>query len=498
MVPLDSKSLQRFVLRSGGVPPLGWLYRACYRAGQAWILRDWPRRFPEIARVDVRRGLASADWLPGASDLDLRVVLRGRPADELRFLGEFWSRYRAQKRLLPFLGETQIVDPADAAWVAEFGGAREREAADPERRAWERLHESLSSCLFLLQDAYFGSDERSSPDFRHKLAKGYLDAARFAAASRGGASGPVPSRRDWTGRDRGEPVELCCRAVGEVDAACAEFVSAAERVGRLAEAAPNAPARWPSDLPNSELLVWKGRMRTLDRGGLPKVHGLYYDGMLRWLLVADAGDRAELARLFEHVRRWRAEDPVFGPPPSIVSKAMFQLLLWTPYLDSPFLYWSLSPDLHPLGLEARRRARSPLLAFAQRAQWRITAGDFLPPPRSVLGWSLELSAANLALSLRLFGLDGWAGDNAYRVGLLYGRLLSARLYRQRGEAFDPDDLDSLVEAARALPEFARVEAPLRAVLDTPTSELNARAPREVFERHYPAWRLLLDGLLASR
>lgn len=483
---MNRDSLRRFVLRSGAVPPLGWLYRGCYRAGEAWILRDWPRRFPEVASVEVRRGMSGSDWTPGVSDLDLRVLLRRRPADEAAFLRSFWARYREQKTLLPFLGEAQLVDPADAACVARWGGVRERESADPRRRRWERLHEALSSCLFLLQDAYFG--DHGVPDFSHKLEKGRLDASRWASEEE-----PVPSRarlrRSGAG---GAPAEACARAVAELDAACARFVEANQAPSDL----PPAP-RWPADLPNSDLLTWKGRMRHLDQRGLPKIRGFYFDGMLRWVIVADAADGAELVRLFEHVRRWREQEPVLSTPPSIVTPAMFQLLLWTPFLDSPFLYWTLSPDLHPLTVEARRRARTPLLAFAQRAQWRMVAGDFRAPTRELLDWSTELSVANLALSLRLFGLDGWAGDNAYRVGLLYGRLLSLRLYRERGTPSDPDDLDGLADAAASLPEFSELEGPLRAALDTPTPEFNARPRSEVFAEHYPAWRLLLDRLLPS-
>lgn len=503
----DLRPLQRFVLRTGGLPPMGWAYRAAYRAAERWVLWDWPRRFPQIERLEVRRGMASAAWTPGASDLDLRAILAPMSLEEeARFLPAFWARYAAVKRAAPFLGEVQLLGREEEPHVARWGGARERGpgGAAGARRAWENLAEAMNAGLFLLQDAWFGPED--APDFGFKIAKGYLDASRYAAAARVDEASAVPSRADWARRPdlesaaallreplrlgRSEALQLCCRALVELDAACARFT-------KDAQPSPDSGWRWRGDLPNSELLMWKKRVSTFDHDGLPKVRGLYYDGMFRWLVVADAGDEADLRRLFEQALRWRREDPFFGNQPSILTPAMFQALLWLPFLDSPFLHHSLAGELGPLLIAARARGRSPLLGWGQRAQWKLSARDFSPPPPEVLEWSLGLSVANLALSLRLFALPGWAGDNAYRLALLYGRLLSARLFRHDGVARDPDDLESLAEAARALPEWPRLEGPLMRALETPTPRLNARDPLECFLEHYPSYRLLLDALLGS-
>jgi hypothetical protein len=163
------------------------------------------------------------------------------------------------------------------------------------------------------------------------------------------------------------------------------------------------------------------------------------------------------------------------------------------------LHRGLSPDSSD-GLAIRAGGRSPLLAWSRRAQWKLPAGGFLSPSKTLLELSLGQSLANLVLSLRLFGLEGWAGDNSYRIVLLYSRLLSARLYQEKGLLCDPGDLDGLLTAHRsAFPEsHAELAGPLESALALRPEDLNAISQTSCFRRHYPAYRRLLDSLLEGR
>jgi len=510
--------LQRWVLWSGKFPPCRWIYVACYRASGLALRLAWRLRFPLIRSISVHRGLNQPDWVPGASDIDLRIVIKPCALlDEQEFLRAFWGQYAAAKRVLPFLGEVQIINDREAAFVKAHGGARERGSSDVHgagpswRLPWERLNESIASCLFLLEQAYFSLEEESSADYGFKVFKGYLDTSRYAAASREG--GPVPARRaqlqalkktglhdllaDPSRIRQAQALDLCSHALQELDEACREFIAAAEREGLLAGGPAPDSHPWVSDLPNSELFVWQNRMKTLEQDGFPKVHGLYYEGMYRWLVAADVSDRPALKRLFQHLRVWHRQDSVFQNPPSLISRPILQILFWSGYLDTPFLYYSFCSSLNPHSLAARLRGRSPLLGWGQRAQWKLSASDFAPPPEALLRAAFGRSVSNLALSLRLFGLDGWAGNNAYRVGLLYSRLLSAHLYQEKRVISDPDDMDRLIKDYEAhLPEyFSKLSGPLLEDLRRTGDDFNELSPRACFHRHYPSYRMILDRLL---
>jgi hypothetical protein len=245
-------------------------------------------------------------------------------------------------------------------------------------------------------------------------------------------------------------------------------------------------------------MEWKRRMKPLEQEDLPKVHGFYHDGLHRSLVVADVHDRRAVVRLLDRLRDWHKTDEAMRNPPSLLSVAAFQTLLWSSYLDTPFLHQALSPVLNLHSMAARRRGRSALFGWGRRVQWKMTSAEFLPPPKALLDLGVELSLSSLALSLRLFGLNGWSGNNGYRIGLLYSRLMSAHLYKKQRFVCDPDDLEGLAEAYKSrLPEsYADIAGPLEEALRQAPEDFNAQPQDACFHRHYPSYRLLLERAMS--
>ncbi len=512
--------LQRLVLRTGGVFPLRPLFRLYYRLAAGLFIRATRARFPAVSDIFVRRGQTEEGWVPGASDVDLGVIARlPSAAEDAAFVKAFWAHYARWKRLFPILGEAQIVAEDEASRLRGLAGVRFREYGRAARQTgwrarWDCLGEALFSCLHLLEQTYFeAASAPAGPDFGIKIAKGYLDVLRYGEGCVR-ADGTAVSRQRLASGLRGDGANaalerpflmtrpqaagLCALALRTLERSCALFVQDARERLEPGTAAPGSTS-WELPAEDDPFMLWHGRLKVLDEPGYPKIHGIYYDSVFRWIVVADVNDDRSLLKLFSKLEAWPKENGVFRAPAWILPPAAFQALLWTPHLGTPFFHRCLSASLNQWGVAGRKRSRFPLDSWGQRAQWRMKAGDFLPPPPELLRYGAQSCAGSLALSLRLFGLEGWAGDNIYRLCLLYSRLLSLNLYFTTGQARDPDDLEALLAAtATCCPElFARIKAPLLDALQSPPQDWNARPAAQCFYGHFPSYRLLMGEILAK-
>ena len=87
--------------------------------------------------------MATGNWIPGLSDIDLSVILKSGLSDEQEFalVDALRMRYRRLKRLFPMLGELEILGEEDLpAWLY-------RTADSPQGRAWTLLHGHASADL---------------------------------------------------------------------------------------------------------------------------------------------------------------------------------------------------------------------------------------------------------------------------------------------------------------------------------------------------------------
>lgn len=128
--------LRALVLRTNAYPPFKQLNRAIYALALACFLRYVIRGRPAVRSVYVKRSQNARDWIPGLSDIDLRVILDARlPLEsECRVLESFWTAHRRLKTFFPMIGEVGIFNQDElGAWLAGTG-------VSPGRHDWTLVY----------------------------------------------------------------------------------------------------------------------------------------------------------------------------------------------------------------------------------------------------------------------------------------------------------------------------------------------------------------------
>jgi len=105
------RPVRKFVLRSHQWPCFRSAYEAIYRGGKS-LLSILGRLDSSIIGMFLRT--SDEPSVLGLSDYDITVTPQDAPTSErLQFLAQFWQRYVAMKRILPMLGEADILPPQD-------------------------------------------------------------------------------------------------------------------------------------------------------------------------------------------------------------------------------------------------------------------------------------------------------------------------------------------------------------------------------------------------
>ena len=514
-------ALRRLVIRTRDWPVLG----ACYRAAYAGALRltalllAWPLGRSLVA-LYLRRGLSRKGLTPGVSDMDLLMVLDIPAGREEVLLRGLWRRYGWAKRLAPMLGELQVATPAEFSAYLAWGGIRRLDAptwkplrgAAPAAPAdagpdvgLQHLHEALAAYLFLAQTYFESARPPAAPDFGFRMVKGFLDVMRHIEAARQGSpaaaerrqaqsrllAGCPPEARRGLERpermSRDEALHLLCLALGRLDGFCA-------RTGAgNAAVRPASPPHAPPE--NAYADEWQARLAKLGPGV-----GFFMDTLLHWYVVLpEAPDPHAARRVSLLMDFWHREESRFQNAGWLVTTNVLQCLLLSPHLDTPFFAWSLGGPDRGDGLWIRAKSRHPLWAGHYRLRYGLDPDRLRRPSPAELRRGARQAAAELTLSLRLFGLRSWAGGNAYRIFFLYTRVIGLRLFFSRGAACDPEDFDQLCAACQehfpeTRPWLDRVAAE---ELRLPAAEFDARAPADVFYRHLPFLRAQFDAAMAQ-
>jgi len=515
-------ALRRLVIRTRDWPVLG----ACYRAAYAVALRltalllAWPLDRSLVA-LYLRRGLSRKGLTPGVSDMDLLMVLDIPAGREEVLLRGLWRRYGWAKRLAPMLGELQVATPEEFSAYLAWGGIRRLDAptwkplrgaapaapADAGPNAGlQHLHEALAAYLFLAQTYFESARPPAAPDFGFRMVKGFLDVLRHieaaqqglpAAAERGHAhagivSGCPPEVRHSLRLPermvREQAMALLGFALGRLDGFCSGLSdrSADPCASGLPHAAPG----------NSYPDEWLERIAKIGPGA-----GFFMDTMLHWYVVLpEAPGLHALRKVSLLMDHWHREETRFRSAGWLVTRNVFQGLLLSPHLDTPFTAWALGGPDRGDGLWVRGLSRHPLWAGHYRLRCGLDPGRLRRPSPAQLRRGARQAAAELALSLRLFGLRSWAGGNAYRLFFLYTRVLGLRLYFGRGEVCDPEDFDQICEAYQEyFPETRPwLERMAAEELRRPAAEIDAEDPAEVFYRHLPFLREQFDAAMAAQ
>ncbi|MCA9776936.1 MAG: nucleotidyltransferase domain-containing protein [Candidatus Eremiobacteraeota bacterium] len=105
--------LRTLVLKTSEIFPFSIAFRALYHLSvNGIVVFAWLT--PEIDSLWIRGSYARGDFVPGRSDLDFLVVLKNHlnDSDHLQALSKIRRRFALFKRLVPFLGEIELLEKA--------------------------------------------------------------------------------------------------------------------------------------------------------------------------------------------------------------------------------------------------------------------------------------------------------------------------------------------------------------------------------------------------
>jgi GT2 family glycosyltransferase len=489
--------LAGWVLRSKDIPVLRTLYAGYYHAALA-ALRLWLKasRLP-VPGLWLRRGLAGTDWTPGGSDVDLAAELPDLPLEEEHAWLDRWHGGLGRlRRIFPILGETQLATGREWRLYLADGDIRSLElprearpllgrvpragepaAADPgwlaARRSLDVWSEGLHAYIRLAGLAC--DDKADDPRAAFNARKALLDVSRYGKAFEdpGWRALPRPEAAAVLSRGGGAAAQALevlekARAAREVRDAvetallvCAQELEASAGAvrGRLpAGASPLEPAPPISLFPEPEkAALLEGLCLKIGQatGGL--LTGALHDSVNHWLLALRAGAGPdELRPAWRALLAVRREESALSQVLIPLHPEALRLALWSPHLEDPLRALSV---LAALGRGAAAvcvsSGSSPLLRRHTLGLWRLAETGIAAPPRPLAEALLRESLAHLLVNWRALGGPHRREDDYCRWTYLYGRVLSLRLFTDRGEAWPVFPLEPLARRfAEAYPKEA--------------------------------------------
>lgn len=490
--------LAGWVLRSKDFPVLRTLYAGYYHAALA-VLRLWLKASGlPLNGLWLRRGLAGTDWTPGGSDVDLAAALPELPVEqEMAWLDRWHEGLRRLRHIFPIIGETQLATDREWRRYLADGDIRAlelpREAkpllgqvprparpSAPAEESWLAARRSLdiwSEALHAyIRLAGLACDEKADdPRAAFNARKSLLDVARYgwALSSPDWEAFPRPQAAAVLSRGGGaaaQAVEALEQARGSREVrdavetsllVCAQELEASAGAvrGRLpAEAASLEPASAVVIFPEPEKAVLLEKLcLRLERESAGLLVGALHDSVNHWLLALRAGAGPdELRPAWRALLAVRREESALSQVLIPLPPEALRLALWSPHLEDPLRARSV---LAALGRGAAAvcvsSGSSPLLRRHTLGLWRLAEAGIAAPPRPLAEALLRESLAHLLVNWRALGGPHRREDDYCRWTYLYGRVLSLRLFTDRGEARPVFPLEPLARRfAETYPEEA--------------------------------------------
>jgi hypothetical protein len=474
------------------------LYAGYYHAALA-VLRLWLKASGlPLNGLWLRRGLAGTDWTPGGSDVDLAAALPELPVEqEMAWLDRWHEGLRRLRHIFPIIGETQLATDREWRRYLADGDIRAlelpREAkpllgqvprparpSAPAEESWLAARRSLdiwSEALHAyIRLAGLACDEKADdPRAAFNARKSLLDVARYgwALSSPDWEAFPRPQAAAVLSRGGGaaaQAVEALEQARGSREVrdavetsllVCAQELEASAGAvrGRLpAEAASLEPASAVVIFPEPEKAVLLEKLcLRLERESAGLLVGALHDSVNHWLLALRAGAGPdELRPAWRALLAVRREESALSQVLIPLPPEALRLALWSPHLEDPLRARSV---LAALGRGAAAvcvsSGSSPLLRRHTLGLWRLAEAGIAAPPRPLAEALLRESLAHLLVNWRALGGPHRREDDYCRWTYLYGRVLSLRLFTDRGEARPVFPLEPLARRfAETYPEEA--------------------------------------------
>jgi predicted nucleotidyltransferase len=517
--------LHGFVLRTWQYPGIRSAYRLLYRLALRVVTAGFAK-VRGVRSIYLRRGLASQDWIPGLSDIDLFLVVDDTNAgEEQDLIGRIGDTHFRLKKIVPFVGEVQIGTERELRNYFTWGDIRAFEApktwrllygkpvtgGDYARDANKLRIDAVTEMLNLYRifgEVYF--DGVRSCQAKHIFVKTFIDILKY---------------RRYAVQDGGEVIN---GRVQTLDACLAESTDAAERAlletmrrVRRQNAALEKPVCDKAFLYIFDLL--ETAVRDFNRLVAPAddaVEPACASSRAGAVTETAAGDRlARWERFSEELRardsRRQVRGVIMDDPGLcyiiaewnktdgqcfletmtsvqsfvrtknvtrrtaciVLTPEMYQALLFSLHFESPFHYYKLP------------RASSGCVVTIRRNEERLASNmsqdDFAAPGRRHIGLLAKETVALMSISVRMFERMVPV-NNLHKVVYLYSRILALQLVMEKGRIAEPYLEDILACCGEYYPEQREWLARFAdKYLARPAHEINAASPLQVFNENYP-------------
>ncbi len=353
------KYAHAFVIATSGLFPLVFFYRLIYKAALFIVSRTLYIQ-PPVEAVCVHRGMTTASWLPGYSDIDLQLIIAELPAEkESVFMDEFFSRRSVLKSFFPFLGETLISTAGELRAFLDLGGVKAgeflasakslrgnaRQSTPPYVRpavSCADISEVFYSYTILMKNL-FGAEFTPETMRKRNCFKTIVDIKRYLDP----LSTPA-IRLSRAAYARSRKLEIfekadCVKGAFEAFSSMHRFFAdsqdckksqAPERM-KILRAAPGVVFGSFNKTRFDDMVGEIGRKAS--RGGISCV----LDSLYRFYVVVpdeNAQDSGAFLNICATIMQLRAKNAFLAPVPMILSRGTFEALAVSAYLNNP-LFW---------------------------------------------------------------------------------------------------------------------------------------------------------------
>jgi hypothetical protein len=521
--------LQTFVLKTRRLPGFRILYKMIYSLAIKVFLLCM-RNINEIRVLYLRRGLTTGDWIPGSSDVDLFMVIDDLACEkEIALLRVIWGRYSTVKKVFPFLGELQIGTEYETKNYLRYGDARalemsrrwkplygdliaeESTTVDVEKLRIDFLTEIFNS-FRIVGDVYF--NRRQYVNAKELFLKAYTDILKHALCFDLGKTMHFDYRADILSYYEAHYPDISGDVIKKIkeiwvthtvmsdemyddayrslfailDARCSVFripeISDYDAVFQVIQTGGGKS----EDAHNEEFEEWKFFFEEIERRtrGQVKLQLIDAPGLLYIIIEETMPVHDDFIAIVTEVRNYiRAKPQSRRTPFMILTPALFQMMIMSLHLETPFNYFKLpAPD--GCGIIGTKDE--------ERRYYNHRKEIYHGPSGRLLTALIREAVTIISISLRMFERSVLL-SNRHKLIYLYVRILGLQMAVEKGIIVSPFIDNVLVAYEEYYPEHRDWICQFRSkYLDRPISEVNILPSQDVFYDNYPFLQAIMRRL----
>ena len=523
------KLLRKFVLKTRQNIILNYFYKRIYKLTIS-IFKLIVENINGVKAIYLRRGLTFSDWIPGLSDIDLLLCIADLSIkDEICLVRKLKKRYSFLKNIFPFLGEIHISTKKELEAFKASGSVRSLEAINN----WKNLYGTEKTCgtAFIDKDSvilsslnemmnsykaltelYFSKNR----ELKDTLAyiKAFIDVIRYFICAdnpgiifhsrkeildifieKYGGSGEIDMLQDiediWVKNKAindnlyaksfqfmlvfiDKSLKIIFDKILGIDKYQAHY-KALKKINNDTDCDINQIETWEkhcSDLVN----YYSGQISGVIMDNPGFLYFLLKDGVeINTVFISKLSDIKENMRSIGFAR---------NTPAIFLTKNMFQAILYSLHLESPFNYYKLLKgncvDVYCCGGE-------------ERWQYNINKEDFAAPSNDVVYMLIKDAVNALNLSMRVQSSVNINRKN--NILYIFNRILGLCLAVDKKVIAEPFMGNILSHYKEYFPEDSKVlERFEEQYLNKSNFDLNKLSCNEVFDDIYPFLKSKMDRI----